>query len=165
MAAAAVAVISAHGTDADYEAGLNRFRTATTPQDQVRELYSLADYPTEALVRRSIELAFTDAVKTQNAPYLIGRCIANRDHGALAWRLLRERWDEAVARFPDNSIVRMIDALKTLSRPDEQADVAAFFAEHPIPQGAKQLAQILERQGVNVAMRQREAGTLTKAFS
>ena len=57
------------------------------------------------------------------------------------------------------------DALKTLSRPEEQADVAAFFAERPIPQGAKQLAQILERQGVNVAMRQREAGTLTKAFS
>ena len=100
-------------------------------------------------------------MKSQNAPFLLGRCIANRDHGALAWRTIRERWSEAVARFPSNTIVRMVDSVKLLNRPEQEADVQGFFAEHDIPQSAKTLQQILERQRVNVALRTRETDRLS----
>ena len=83
----------------------------------------------------------------------------------MAWRVVREHWDEANDRFPNNAIVRMVDAVKTLTRPEEQADVAAFFAEHPIPQAAKTLEQILERQRVNVALRERAAASLAPLAS
>ena len=59
----------------------------------------------------------------------------------------------------------MVDSVKTLTRPEQRADVAAFFAEHPIPQAAKTLEQILERQGVNVALRERAEPALAKAFT
>ena len=85
------------------------------------------------------------------------RCIANRDHGDQAWRFVREHWDHANAALPATSIVRMVDPVKTLTRPEQQADVAGFFAEHAIPQAAKTLQQVLERQRVNVALRDREA--------
>ena len=49
----------------------------------------------------------------------------------------------------------MVDPVKTLTRPEQQADVAAFFAEHDIPQAAKTLQQVLERQRVNVSLRER----------
>jgi puromycin-sensitive aminopeptidase len=83
----------------------------------------------------------------------------------MAWRFVRNRWGELNDRFPANSIVRMIDGVKTLTRPDEQADVAAFFADHDIPQARKTLEQILERQRVNVALRQREADRLAAKFT
>ena len=51
-----------------------------------------------------------------------------------------------------------------LTRPEEQADVAGFLAEHPLPQAAKRIQQLLERQGVNVALRQREDPVLAAAF-
>ena len=70
---------------------------------------------------------------------------------------MREHWDHANDRFPNPSIVRMVDPVKTLTRPEQQADVAGFFAEHAIPQAAKTLQQVLERQRVNVALRDREA--------
>ena len=60
------------------------------------------------------------------------------------------------ARFPSNTIVRMVDTVKTLNRPTDVADVQAFFSEHPIEQAAKTLEQILERQRVNAALRERE---------
>ena len=84
---------------------------------------------------------------------LLGRCIAHRDHGARAWRFVREHWDEPNARFPSNLMVRIVEPVPRLTRPEEQADVAGFLAEHPLPQAAKRVEQVLERQGVNVALR------------
>ena len=39
-----------------------------------------------------------------------------------------------------------------------------FFAEHPIPQAAKTLEQLLERQRVNANLRAREAEPLAAAL-
>lgn len=160
LLAAATTVVAATGTEADYEHYVDRFRHATTPQEQLRHLYALAEFDSETLMERTCEFAFSGEVKTQNAPFLLARCIANRNHGALAWRRLRERWTDAVARFPSNTIVRMVDPVKLLNRPEQEADVQGFFSEHDIPQAAKTLQQVLERQRVNVALRTRESDRL-----
>ena len=70
----------------------------------------------------------------------------------------------AVAVFVDATIVRMVDPVKLLDRAEHLASVQGFFAEHDIPQGAKTLAQILERQRVNVALRQRESERLSASL-
>ena len=158
--AAATSVVGATGDARDFERFLGQFRNPATPQEQLRALYALAEFDSPELVERACELAFSGEVKTQNAPFLLGRCIANRNHGALAWQMVRARWDHACATFPNSTIVRMIDAVKLLNTAELEADVQAFFAEHPIPQAAATLAQVLERQRVNVALREREEGRL-----
>jgi puromycin-sensitive aminopeptidase len=164
LLAAATAVVAAIGNEQDYDSFVEQFRAADTPQEQLRFLYALADFDNEALIRRTVDFAFSDEVKTQNAPFLIGRAIANRVNGHVAWELLRQRWDEANTRFPGNTIVRMVDPVKLLDRAEHLASVQGFFAEHDIPQGAKTLAQILERQRVNVALRQRESERLSNSL-
>ena len=161
LVSAATSAVAAVGSDADYDDFLARSRAATTPQDRLRNLYALADFPEPAQVERTIELAWSGEVKSQDAPFLLGRCIANRKNGALAWASVRQRWDDANARFPNNTIVRMIDPVKLLNAPDVVADVQGFFAEHPIPQALKTLSQVLERQRVNAALREREAERLS----
>jgi aminopeptidase N len=164
LVAAATTVLAATGGPTEYERLLEAFRSATTPQDELRHLFALAEFDDPALIDRTCELAFGDEVKTQNAPFLLRACIANRHHGPRAWTTVRRRWDEAVARFPSNSIVRMIDAVKLHNRPTEVADVQGFFAEHEIPQAAKTLEQILERQRVNAALRERDEPELAAAL-
>ena len=164
VAAAALSVVAATGDEADYEAGFERYRRARTPQDQRRELFALAEFEPEALLRRTLDLAFSDDVKTQDAPFLLGRCIAHRYHGALAWRFVREHWDDASRRFPVNLMIRIIEPITRLTKPEEAADVKAFLAEHPLPQAGKRVEQVLERQSVNVALRQREERALAQAF-
>jgi puromycin-sensitive aminopeptidase len=159
-----LSVVAAHGGTPEYEATLERYRTARTPQDERRELFTLADFESSDLMDRTLQLAVSDDVKTQDAPFLLGRCVAHRDHGARAWRFLREHWNEAVGRFPANLIIRMVEPVTRLTRPEEYADVSAFLAEHPIRQAAKRVEQVLEREGVNVAMREREAPALAHAF-
>ena len=70
---------------------------------------------------------------------------------------MRRQWPELLERFPNNTIVRMVGSITTLTTPHLVADVQSFFAEHPIPQAAKTLEQLLERQRVNADLRAREA--------
>jgi hypothetical protein len=164
LVAAATSVVAASGGVDDFERLLDAFKNASTPQDQLRHLYALAEFDDEALVLRACELSFTDDVKTQNAPFLLRLCMANRRHGAAAWSYVRRRWDDAGVRFPDSTIVRMVDSVKLLTQPAVVADVQGFFAEHPIPQATKTLDQILERQRVNAAARAREQERLAAAL-
>ena len=164
VAAAAAAVVAAHGSDADYGVYVERYRNAATPQDRERYLHLLAEFPTEAQMDRTIGFAFTAEVKSQDAPFLLGYCLANRRNGPRAWQAVRSRWREANEQFPSNTIRVLAAGARWLMTPEAGADVAAFFAEHPIPQATKTLEQILERQRVNVALREREHERLSASF-
>ena len=59
----------------------------------------------------------------------------------------------------------MIGSITTLTEPHIVVDVQGFFSEHPIPQAAKTLEQLLERQRVNAELREREAQRLAAALS
>ncbi|MDO8392369.1 MAG: M1 family metallopeptidase [Actinomycetota bacterium] len=165
LVAAATNAIAANGTDADYEQFLQQFRTAATPQEQLRFMYALAEFPTREQIERTIQLSLSGEVRTQNAPFLLNRCIANRWHGEYAWQQVRQHWAEANDKFPNNTIVRMIDTVKLLTAPAVVADVQSFFSEHPIPQAAKTLDQVLERQRTNAALLARENERLSSALS
>lgn len=164
LTAAATTVVAATGGEAEYVDMQQRFLAADTPQEQLRYLYALADFDSAELVARTCEFALGGQVKTQNAPFLLARCIANRNHGATAWEFVRRHWQRANDEFPTNTIVRMIDPVKLLNTPQNEADVQSFFSEHPIPQAVKTLEQVLERQRVNVALRQREEAPLSHAL-
>jgi puromycin-sensitive aminopeptidase len=158
LISAATTVVAATGDADTYEQMRRRFLTAATPQEQLRHLYALAEFDDEALVLATCDFAMSSEVRTQNAPFLLRTAIANRHHGAAAWAFVRDHWDEAVDRFPSNTIVRMIDSIMLLSTPELVDDTSSFFADHPIEQAAKTLEQVLERQRVNMRLRLREAG-------
>ena len=164
LVAAATTVVASIGNEDDYEWVLERFRNPDTPQEQIRMLYALAEFDSADLMRRTCELAFSGEVKTQNAPFLLNRCIANRFHGELAWSIVRRNWNEANEKFPVNTIVRMVDTTKLLNTDAAEADVQAFFGEHAIPQAVKTLEQVLERQKVNASLRRSQADALADAI-
>jgi puromycin-sensitive aminopeptidase len=164
LVAAATSVVAATGDADDYERMLERAMSGGTPQEQLRHLYALAEFDDAELVARTCELSLTDRVRTQNAPFLVRAAIGNRHHGRQVWRWVREHWGELDERFPRNTIVRMVETVRTLDEPTDVADVQAFFAEHPIPQGQKTLEQLLERQRVNADVRARNAAALRAAL-
>ena len=164
LVAAATSIVAVGGDEAVYERMLDGYRTAATPQDQLRHLYALAEFDAEPLVLRTCELAMSDEVKTQNAPFLLRSCIASRRHGAAAWTFVRRHWDEANAAFPSNSIVRMVDSVKLLTDERVAADVQAFFAEHPIEQSAEDARSDPRAPAVNTALRAREQARFAAAL-
>jgi puromycin-sensitive aminopeptidase len=164
LTAAATSVVASTGRTEDYETMLAAFPDAPTPQDQLRLLYALAEFDDPDLVERTCELAVSGTVKTQNAPFLLGRAMANRTYGAQAWSFVRQRWTELNDSFPSNTIIRMVDPIRLFNDPVVVADVQAFFAEHPIEQARQTLDQLLERQRINAALRARDGAALSNAL-
>jgi puromycin-sensitive aminopeptidase len=164
LVAAATTVVASTSGESAYEYFLDKFRTTANPQDQLRYLYALTDFDIPELVQRTCDFAVAGEVKSQNAPFVLARCIALRENGFLAWNFVRNYWDQAQVKFPTNTIVRMVDPVKFLNTPELEADVQAFFAEHNIPQAAKTLQQVLERQRVNTALRSREEDRFNAAL-
>ena len=149
LLSAATTVVASCGGAPDYERFLEGFRTSQNPQEQLRNLYALAEFRDASLIAQTCELALSHEVRTQNAPFLLRACIANENNGSAAWRFVAEHWDEANDRFPTNTIVRMVDSVKLLTDNEDVEMVQQFFADHPIPQAVATLNQILERQLIN----------------
>ena len=167
VAGAAMAVVAAAGGAAEYEDFLARRGAATTPQEELRYLYALAAFEDPLLVQRTIDLA-VDEVRPQNAPFVITLLLANRAGGPAVWEVVKRRWDELVARLPQNLLERALGGVLTLSTPEQAADVRSFLEAHPIASRERTVSQLLERLDVNVSLRRREGpglGTALRALA
>ena len=147
-------VVASNGTAADFDSLVTMFRTATTPQEELRALSALAQFPDLDLTARLCEMCATE-VRSQNAPYVLAQAMANPVCGPQVWAFVAARWDELVARFPSSSVIRMAGGIRSFADPDLAAEIAAFFETHEIAQATLTLDQHLERLQVNVATRRR----------
>lgn len=162
LVAASVNIVAATGTSTDFDEFIRRMKNAPTPQEELRYLGALADFPDPDLIARLVRMTLTDEVRSQNAPLLLRRALSNRDAGEIAWFFVSSEWEAITTRLPSNSIARFLEGIRGLSRSGTAAEVMAFFETHEVPQGDKILAQHLERLEVNVALRQRESERLAR---
>jgi puromycin-sensitive aminopeptidase len=164
VAAAAVDVVAFAGGPADYDTYLARMREAPTPQEQERYRYAIARFRDPAQLERTLELAASGQIRTQDAPFLLSAAESNRDVGPLAWAYVRDHWDELVPRFASSNVIHLAYGVRVQTAPEVVADVQAFFREHDIPQNHLMLLQALERQRVFAALRERASGELAERF-
>ncbi len=153
--AAYVRVIAAHGGAEEFVDFAERYRTAATPQDERRYLFALPMFPTPDQMTSLLAMVADEDVRSQDAAYLLGAAIANRDTGAMAWQWVADNWDLINQRYPTNSIPRMISGITAIGDADLAAEIASFFAEHPVPQAGKTLDQSLERMTLTVELSRR----------
>jgi puromycin-sensitive aminopeptidase len=158
-ARAAVAIVAATGTSGEFEECADRYRTAATPQDEMRYLRALAEFPLPDLVARTFDMVLSGAIRSQDGPGIVGRLLANRGAGDAAWRILAVRWDDLMGVMPPLTAKRILDGVPALAAFGLEAEVEAFFAEHPIRAGGRYLQQQLERLRVRAALRDRENGS------
>ncbi len=160
LLAASVDVVAGVGDETDFDDFVDAWSTAATPQEEMRFLHALADFTHPELVARLHELVLQEKVRSQNAPFVLARSLANRHAADATWRFITEHWDRLSEMFPTSALPRMLSGIVHLDRPEQAAQTAAFFAEHPLPTGGRTLDQLLERQRVQVALRQREQDRL-----
>jgi hypothetical protein len=141
------------------------FASTSNPQDRERILRSLARFRDPEALGRTLELSLSGAVRTQDAPYLLGECLANRDNAAQAWAFVAGHWDEINEWFPANSIPRLVGGIRSVRDRPLAGEIAAFLTAHPVPQGEMQVRQHLERMWVTVALAEREADALGAALT
>ncbi len=161
---ALVSIVAHSGTEADYGEFYAACKTATTPQEEMRYLFALAAFQPSELFERALALTTNSEVRTQNAPFLMRELLLNTHRRERAWQFLKDNWDDMLRHYPDSTIPRMCEGITGLITPELEADVAAFFAAHPVKGGEKMIQQHLEKLRIAVACQQRESDNLRNYF-
>jgi puromycin-sensitive aminopeptidase len=157
-------VVAASGGDEGWNLILDQYRAAVTPQDKVRYLHALPSTSDPVLLARTLDLALSDEVRTQDAPFLVAGVMSNRAGGALAWNWVEQHWDELQARFPPSLVARIFEGITALIDPGVAQAVHAFAATHDLPLAGPRVDQLLERMDINVALAGRLAGVIHLAL-
>jgi len=167
LATAIVQVAAFNGGEREWETFHAQFKGAATPQDEIRYLHALGAFSAPGLLWRSVELAFSDEVRSQDAPYLIMFILGRRDGAEVAWEAIESRWDEIQARWPSNAVHRMLEAIPGLAALGKDGSKRAtdWLDAHPTIKGELRLRQARERLGINLAFRERTRPQLASLLS
>ena len=165
VAAAAVDVVAFVGGPTDYDAFRRHMDEAPTPQEQDRYRHALTRFRDPALMIRTLDLAASDSIRPQDAPFMLARAQMNRDVGVIAWRFVRDHWDTLLPHFSPSNVIHLAQGARSLTTPEQVADVQAFFASHDIPQNHRSLLQAMERQRLFADLRTRASVELLAHFS
>jgi puromycin-sensitive aminopeptidase len=160
VAAGVVGILAFTGDAERYDEFWQRFKSASTPQEERRFLFSLAGFREQAVLQRTLDHCLDREIRTQDAPYVVGLALQNREGTELSWRFLTAHWDEMLRLYPENTIVRMVEGITAISTPELAAEATAFFAGRTVPNAGKRLEQHLERMQINVDLRRREEQNL-----
>lgn len=157
----ALVTILAHlGDEARYDEFSRRYKTAATPQEERRYLFSLAAFPSPSLLARTLAHTIDGEFRTQDAPFVVSAALGNVHGREAAWVFVKTNWDEMDRLFPKQGLRRMCGGIVNLATPELEHDVRDFFASRAIDLGGKTLEQYLEQLRIAVAFREREGPQL-----
>ncbi|HXH58737.1 M1 family metallopeptidase [Iamia sp.] len=162
---ASVRVIAATGDAEAFARFGDRSAAASTPQERLRYLGARADFPGAEEMDAFLASTLTDAVRTQDAPFVLRRALSNRTQSDRVWAFIEEHWAAIGDRFPSNSIARLLEGIRSINRAELADRVGAFLDDHPVAQGAKPVDQHRERMRAGVALRARTQASLADALT
>ncbi len=161
---ATLAVVAQLLRPGDYDALLERYRVAQTPQEEMRSLGALATFPDVDLCLRTFDLAMTE-VRSQNGFAVLGSLLANPVACQAVWTRITESWDQILERFPKNAPPRILESIPALCADADFAEgVIAYIDAHPLSSGPRRAAQSVERLLINVAFAARERPRLAESL-
>ena len=157
---ALVSILAAIGDETRYEEFSERYRTASTPQEERRYLFSLAMFRLPELLSRTLAKTINGEIRTQDAPFIVAATMTNVHGRELAWEFVKTNWDEMDRLFPKQGLRRMCGGIVGLATPELEQDVRNFFISRNISLGGRTLDQYLEQLRIAVAFREREGNRI-----
>ena len=155
-----VAILAHTGDATRYEEFHERFRTAVTPQEERRYLFSLATFQPKALLERTLSRTISGDIRTQDAPFLVSAVLGNVYGRELAWAFVKTNWEKMDQLFPKQGMRRICSGISNLATPELERDARAFFHSRKIDLGGKTLEQNLEQLRIIVTVRERDGRAL-----
>jgi len=161
-ATSVIPTAAAHGDATLFDALAAAADRATSPEDQYRYLYALADFRDPALIDRGLQRVLSPQIRNQDAAIYLGHFFGNPAARTRAWTFLTERWAELAPKVGifggDTNLVRAVSGFCDTHSRDEVID---FFARHPLPAASRTLEQTLEQINSCIGMRESHTSAVT----
>jgi aminopeptidase N len=142
-----------------YERYVARLKAASNqPEEYNRFLTALVSFRDPSLVSRTLDLALSPDIRSQDSPTLIGGLLGTAWGQDRAWHVVRDRWQllsDKLGVF--QGVPRIVSALGGFCSTAQAGEIRAFFERNPVPAAARPLQQALERIDSCVALDARQS--------
>ena len=158
VAGAIVRTAALNGDAKLFDALASAAERATSPDEQYRYLFALANFPEPALIDRGLERALSPELRSQDTAIYLAQFLVNPTARPRAWTFIRAHWAALEPKVTisggDVNLTRALGAFCDATSRDE---ITSFFAAHPLPAAQRTLAQTVE--GINNCIASKEKQT------
>jgi aminopeptidase N len=130
-----------------YNEILEAMLKAKSPDVYYRYMNALAQFTDPALVRRTLELAMSPQIRTQDMPIMLLRLMANPAARQETWNFVRTNWPQVSKRASMWGSALVVRGTASFCDARMRGEVQQFFSEHQIPQAERTFKQSLEEIG------------------
>jgi aminopeptidase N len=145
LAFAALRVAARRGNEAFYNKIKDRLKTARTPGDVTQYQQSLAQFTDPVLLEKTLELAISPEVRSQDSALLISFALLQPESQKLVWDFVRSHWEKIQALDPELAGIYIVRSAGSFCDAGLRDQLQDFFAAHRDPASARTLKQSVER--------------------
>jgi puromycin-sensitive aminopeptidase len=152
-------VIFEHGTNEDFDAIMNLYKTTTLNEERVRILGQIGSVASEEKLKEVLDWAWSEAVKKQDTFYPFSSVGSNKLGREMVWKFFQQNVDEFVKRYSSglNFMGHFVKIASSSFNTDEKLkEVTEFFEKHPIQEAARAIQQSIEVIKMNSAWLKRD---------
>lgn len=166
IAAVVTTIIAYNGTPSDYNTIVKLWQTAQTPEVEKRNLIALALFKQPELVDRTLAMSVTDKVRTQDAPRLLSRLLAQVETSEKTWNFIEAHWTILNKRIPVHSVPQIVAAsAASFTTADQESKARIFVSKHPMPAGKRTIRKAIEWIHGNVVFRRNADTQLNESLT
>jgi len=132
-----------------------------TPEEYYLYFGALSEFSDPKLLERTLEMAVSPSVRSQDSLGLISSVMENPAGAALSWDFVRAHWDDIEkvgGGFTSGEVVAATSSFCDSHLRDEVQD---FFAAHKVPSAERTLKQSIERMNYCVDLKAQQAPQLS----
>ncbi len=162
LAATLVPIAAEDGDTSLYDAFLAKRNTTTAPEDRDRFLLALGHFTDPALVKRTVDMALSGDVRTQDVASLLSVALSGPAGHDRVWPLVRDRWTEALNHIdPSFGPGTLVSSLGTFCDAGAATELEQFFKTHDAKGATRTVQQSIEQVKSCAALKTTQSQKLT----
>ena len=166
LASVVVGLAARDGDAALYERYLERKRSAVSdPEEEQRFLLALAAFEVPDLIQRTLDLALSTEVRSQDRTFLLAGLLGRRASRLAAWDFVRTHWEHLAKLMDPMLLQNLIRGLGHLTFEPVATAVREFLATRATDETRETIAQVTEHLAIDAATVARLQPALAAALS
>lgn len=154
--------VACNGDANDYGRLEKLFSESDLQEEQRRLFAGLSAFEQPDLIKRSLELAMSPSVRSQDSLLYLRHMLANRYGRDQSWLFIQDNWSIFIKRYSgEHMLTHLVAGLGQAFITKEKAEqIRDFFADHMVAGIERSVAQAIERILIVDAWRQRDASPI-----
>jgi len=150
-----------YGGESGYQSLQELAKLSDLHEEQIRCLQALAAAPDPKLTDKSLQHAFSDDIRSQDAPSFISALASNRHASQRVWQYVQDNWKKVLDRYGGTTgLGRIVGIVDNFSDDKVGDEAEKFFKEKTAPGAQQAVKQSIESLRSNAKYLNRDEASI-----